>query len=137
LLRDRRQSTDRILRVKTGNQREKAAIFEALIADLEYARLRMVAESYQADELRREMRFFERERVMSPQGHEIIRYHGPPTTGRDDDVHDDLMVALALANHGRLWMEENWQPKANLDAYVRASQASYDEGMLGGGGYLL
>lgn len=89
-------SKARLHGVRTGSAGVKAQVIETLIADVENERLK-VSYTEHTQQIRHELSFFEQKRIKTA-GVERWRYEGPTTEGE----HDDCVIALALANHGRL-----------------------------------
>lgn len=99
---------ERIHGVLTGTRGAKGAIIQLLQGDIEAGRL-SIQQDARGEILRHEMIFFEQHRVESgkPDADAQWRYHGPTgsvdASDEDDgDVHDDCVIALALANWGRV-----------------------------------
>lgn len=87
----------RVLRVKTGHPGTKAKLVEELAAEAEHDVVRVDPEGEIARQARHELTFFASRREVV-HGVEVIRYEGPQTQGE----HDDCVIALCLANHGRV-----------------------------------
>ena len=100
-----------VLEVRTNVVSTKAQVFEQLKADVDWRRIRVLA-NVDAGALRHEMeRFQGTQRVVH--GQAIMIYEGPQLEGE----HDDCVTSLALANWGRVKSEPS-APPSRLSSLV-------------------
>lgn len=127
---ERELSAKRVLRVRTGMVKAKSSLIEALIQDVENGRLRLEAGLYK-EQVRREFEWFSAVRKVV-RGVEMITYEAPP----GEDEHDDCVVSVALANHGRIfgWTRPDPLEGDHSGFYGEVERVSEDIGIAGFGG---
>jgi hypothetical protein len=95
-----------LFEVRTGQGNIKAEVIETLIADAEHGRIFVDPEGEMAQAARHELQLFTADRKVSG-GVERVVYSAP----EGEDEHDDCVIALALANYGRI---HAWEGKRDL-----------------------
>lgn len=126
----------RLLGVRTGNLGVKGQVIEALAADVENRRV-SVAKSDNATVLRHEMTYFEAHRNVVA-GVERWKYHGPEKSvdggDDDDDIHDDCVISLSLANWGRIHGWEGDPTHGDFSGFTPTTTTPSQGGFGGFGG---
>lgn len=96
----------KVIGLQTAIPKVKAQMIETLQSDVEDGKLRLVCGEF-AEHAKQELTFFEGHRQILSGGGEVWSYHGPKSekagpsaTGEGED-HDDIVIALGLANWGR------------------------------------
>lgn len=113
----------RVVRQNTGVSHEKTKLVEGLIAAFENGQVTLSDQGAHVDELQRELVHFPPPEEEEHEGGVVRIYRGPRESdraetedGEEDELHDDTVIALALAWYGstRAWGPD--RPRTSLAA---------------------